>query len=576
MAIKFKNALTYGYGFNITAKGPVDSRTVVESLADLTSVWGSDAPAYVGMVVAVVEDGNLYTLIADDATNIDNWKQVGSGAGSITVENFTFTEGEDPKIVEAEKVGQIIYVTKGTEDYPAGPYIVTGIGTVSFLTTVPAGDTDLGSAVATLQGKVGTLETDVAGLKTNIANVYTKEESDDRYVAKEGYVAFTQEEKNKLGQITPGDLALKTDLDPINQEIEGIKSEIGAPAEGETAASGIYGVITDVETRLKADITSIPKFKIEVVDELPTENISDTTVYLVKDKDSAGDLYTEYIYVNGAWENLGKQTVDLSGYSTTEQMNQAISTAVNSAVADKVTTESFNQYKAEVAQSISDAESAANSYADGLASNYDPSGAADGVKNELNPKIEGLASVIGAETLGEGEEDILTQISTIKASVTECKVKDVDPTASSGIALELDAEGKVKVTVDTEDLTNDLVGAAGQIGNLSGSSIKIGKDIVAITEGEDGEQTEETIIASTVGISDAIQTLAGQIQAAVAGGITGISGDEYIKVGGTTTSKSLTLELAKVTEAVSNDLIGENSAIQKGEDGKLELVWSKL
>lgn len=576
MAIKFKNALTYGYGFNITAKGPVDSRTVVESLADLTTVWGSDAPAYVGMVVAVVEDGNLYTLIAEDATNVDNWKQVGSGAGSITVENFTFTEGEDPKIVEAEKVGQIIYVTGGTEDYPAGPYIVTGIGTVSSLTTVPAGDTDLGSAVATLQGKVGTLETDVAGLKTNVANVYTKEESDDRYVAKEGYVAFTQEEKNKLGQITPEDLALKSDLEPINQEIEGIKSEIGAPAEGETAASGIYGVIADVETRLKADITSIPKFKIEVVDELPTENISDTTVYLVKDKDSTGDLYTEYIYVEGAWENLGKQTVDLSGYSTTEQMNQAISTAVSNAVADKVTTESFNQYKAEVAQSISDAESAANSYADGLASNYDQAGAAEGVKNELNPKIEGLASVIGAESLGEGEEDILTQISAIKASVTERKVKDVDNTASSGVALELDAEGKVKVTVDTEDLTNDLVGAAGQIGNLSGSSIKIGKDIVAITEGEDGEQTEETIIASTVGISDAIQTLAGQIQAAVAGGITGISGDEYIKVGGTTTSKSLTLELAKVTEAVSNDLIGENSAIQKGEDGKLELVWSKL
>ena len=37
MAI-IKNALTYGFGFNVTAAGPVDSRMRVNSLTDLTTV----------------------------------------------------------------------------------------------------------------------------------------------------------------------------------------------------------------------------------------------------------------------------------------------------------------------------------------------------------------------------------------------------------------------------------------------------------------------------------------------------------------------------------------------------------
>lgn len=61
-------------------------------------------------------------------------------------------------------------------------------------------------------------------------------------------------------------------------------------------------------------ISAIPKFSIEVVSSLPTANISDTTVYLVASGDEEDNLYTEYIYVNGEWEYLGKQTVNLTGY----------------------------------------------------------------------------------------------------------------------------------------------------------------------------------------------------------------------------------------------------------------------
>ena len=62
----------------------------------------------------------------------------------------------------------------------------------------------------------------------------------------------------------------------------------------------------------------------EVVQSLPTENISDNKVYLLLDSNgSEGNTYVEYLYVNGQWEELGKfkVNIDLSGYATEEWVN---------------------------------------------------------------------------------------------------------------------------------------------------------------------------------------------------------------------------------------------------------------
>lgn len=100
-----KNALTYGFGFNITAAGPVDSRMRVPYSSDLTTVWGSvvdgefkpntDAPVYAGMIVVVNETNKAYILkqasdesglvydgagapVAANPTDINNWVPVGT------------------------------------------------------------------------------------------------------------------------------------------------------------------------------------------------------------------------------------------------------------------------------------------------------------------------------------------------------------------------------------------------------------------------------------------------------------------------------------------------------------------
>ena len=80
-----------------------------------------------------------------------------------------------------------------------------------------------------------------------------------------------------------------------------------------TQAKTTSGAINE----LKQLISLIPQFAIEVVEELPTEDISDTTIYLVPAEDpEVGNYYEEYIHVNDAWELVGTTAVDLSAYYT--------------------------------------------------------------------------------------------------------------------------------------------------------------------------------------------------------------------------------------------------------------------
>lgn len=63
-------------------------------------------------------------------------------------------------------------------------------------------------------------------------------------------------------------------------------------------------------------VSAIPKFSISVVTELPTADISTTTIYLLKTGSETNNLYTEYIYVDSKWETLGTQKMNMSDYLT--------------------------------------------------------------------------------------------------------------------------------------------------------------------------------------------------------------------------------------------------------------------
>ena len=77
-----------------------------------------------------------------------------------------------------------------------------------------------------------------------------------------------------------------------------------------------------------------------IVSELPSEG-NPKKIYLVPDGKGG---FTEYHYKNGKWDPVGMISIDLSNYSTTDQMNAAILVALNTAkkytddqITDKVT-----------------------------------------------------------------------------------------------------------------------------------------------------------------------------------------------------------------------------------------------
>lgn len=82
---------------------------------------------------------------------------------------------------------------------------------------------------------------------------------------------------------------------------------------------------TYTKTEISSLIANVSTMSFDVVDSLPTENISTNSIYLVPiDEATSGNAYTEYVYISGQWEIIGQTDVNLSGYATTEQLNTAL------------------------------------------------------------------------------------------------------------------------------------------------------------------------------------------------------------------------------------------------------------
>lgn len=103
----------------------------------------------------------------------------------------------------------------------------------------------------------------------------------------------------------------------------------------------VDGKVSDLESKISA----IPKFAISVVDDLPTSGISATTIYLKKTSTTeTGNLYTEYIYVNNAWESLGTQTLDLSNYATKTYVDTKIAGVITEAQVNTLISNALASY----------------------------------------------------------------------------------------------------------------------------------------------------------------------------------------------------------------------------------------
>jgi len=123
-------------------------------------------------------------------------------------------------------------------------------------------------------------------------------------------------------------LATKAEVNAVDTKADQNSADISSlqtTVADHTTAIAAKANADDVYTKSQVDekISAIPKFGIEVVDELPeTANADASKVYLVRTSDLVGsdNIFTEYVLANGTFEELGTQKLDLSNYATMDDL----------------------------------------------------------------------------------------------------------------------------------------------------------------------------------------------------------------------------------------------------------------
>lgn len=90
--------------------------------------------------------------------------------------------------------------------------------------------------------------------------------------------------------------------------------------------NNLLNYYTKDEVYTKANIDELLRnivagLSVKIVAVLPTEEISGTTIYLIK---TSGHNYNQYMWIDNAWANLGSTTVDLSNYYTKDKVDEIL------------------------------------------------------------------------------------------------------------------------------------------------------------------------------------------------------------------------------------------------------------
>lgn len=275
---------------------------------------------------------------------------------------------------------------------------------------------------------------------------------------------------------------------------------------------------------LKASVASALDYKgsVDTYEKLPSSGNKKGDVWNVVASHNDIPAGTNYAWDGTKWDPLGG-SIDLSGYYTKSQVDDAISAAKTELeTADTALEGQISTVSNQLANKVDKAEGYS------LISDAD--------RNQITTNKNNIASLT---TSVGGKQDELTSGQAIE--ISEANVVDIKIDSASNAGLSKSASG----------LKLDLSG-------VKGSTIKVG---TAITGGAE-IGADQTVAAGMQALSDSIQT-------AIAGGITSLtSPDESINVTGTGSSRGLVVNVSK--------LVSADSAIQVGEDGKLDMYWMEV
>ena len=101
---------------------------------------------------------------------------------------------------------------------------------------------------------------------------------------------------------------------------------------------------TYTQTEVNDLISHLASLSVEIVETLPTEDISTTTIYLVNVPGTTN--YAQWMYINNTWSNIGNTSVDLTNYYTKGQADTLLDAKVDKVLGKGLSTNDFtNAYK---------------------------------------------------------------------------------------------------------------------------------------------------------------------------------------------------------------------------------------
>lgn len=214
---------------------------------------------------------------------------------------------------------------------------------------------------------------------------------------------------------------------------------------------------------IENSLTQIPKFKISVVDELPTSGISLSTIYLLRNtQTTSNNLFTEYIYVETvkddpntpeneskyAWEKLGEQTLVVDDIVTTSKLNEVLNAAL------------FDYAKKTDVQDL--LKEATDNLKSDLFDEISETYATKSEVEELAKDIEGIGTTLG---------DYLTKEDAAGTYLRQDKAEELYFTKNAAETSGWMTEPEIILSIQTGEIGNAIAISNEQIENMTASNI---------------------------------------------------------------------------------------------------------
>lgn len=297
--------------------------------------------------LAAKDEGTLYFL--SDAREIYKGDTPYGGGFYKAVSEF-------PSAADAQIHTLYLNTASGEVKFYDGTAFVTLLDPKATTLSADSTNAEIPTAKAVVDFVTGKVTTDITALEkkvtANAGNISTLQDQ----------MAIVQGSDTTEGSIAKAEADAK---EFANQLVGALSTTVNGKADKADTLAG-YGIgdaytKTQVDSAIETAVANAHHLKREIVDALPDVSKANVdTIYMVpKTSDVAGNVdgnsYVEYMLINGAFEQIGDSTVDLTDYAT--------KTVVDEKIAAKVGDIGSSTVKAYVDNAAADAQSNAEATA---------------------------------------------------------------------------------------------------------------------------------------------------------------------------------------------------------------------